>query len=724
MTVAIIHYHLGIGGVPNVIKSASRGLTKKGIKHVILCDDPPDPALEEFPIKQVEGLGYHAVGMQPDAEDVLIRMREVAKEALGEAPDVWHFHNHSLGKNAAMSRIVAMMAEQEDRLVLQIHDLAEDGRPENYALIQDAVRLYPFGGGIRYVFLNERDRKVLLNNGLSEEQAQLMVNPVVIPDEPSPQTEGDPILFAPVRAIRRKNIGELVFLAGLAPRGARIAVSRPPLGTRRVAIHETWKKFAAHQRLPIGFEVVGNYNPANGATSDFEDWVKHATHYITSSVAEGFGLPFIEAAAHGKPLIGRNIPHVTEQHKRHGIKAGSLYDQLLIPLEWVDVSMMRQHFVTTLERNYRNYGRILPKHVIEETFQNLIKGDWLDFGDLAEPLQQGVVERLNYAGCKDIPLAVVGEEKIPMREWFAQAIGKREPSVTRDQLKPYSEEVYADSLENLYGGLLEESHTQAKFLDAPSILSAHMAPDRFQYLCSAVPPKATVWSKYRAVIFDIYATLLIAPEGGVIQPDSGLDALMSEVLLQHGHYPPESPSQELHDAVTRYHEESEEKYPEVDLRQIWRGILNLDANADVNALVIALESQIRPSQLMPGAANFIRRLAHSGVSLGLLSNAQCNTLPSLGGIREFFAPELILLSYLEGKAKPSEELFRLMADRLATRGIKPEETLMIGNDPMQDITPAKAVGFKTALFTGHPDSYREGACKPDHEIREWPGSKK
>ena len=110
MTVAIVHYHLGIGGVSNVIQSASRGLTKKGIKHVILCDDPPDPDYEEFPIRQVVGLGYHAPGRHPDAEDVMIRMREAAVEALGEAPDIWHFHNHSLGKNAAISRVIAMMA--------------------------------------------------------------------------------------------------------------------------------------------------------------------------------------------------------------------------------------------------------------------------------------------------------------------------------------------------------------------------------------------------------------------------------------------------------------------------------------------------------------------------------------------------------------------------------------------------------------------------------------
>ena len=115
----------------------------------------------------------------------------------------------------------------------------------------------------------------------------------------------------------------------------------------------------------------------------------------------------------------------------------------------------------------------------------------------------------------------------------------------------------------------------------------------------------------------------------------------------------------------------------------------------------------------------IRRLAASGITLGLLSNAQSNTLSSLGGIADLFAPELTILSYQHGLAKPSAELFEILTDRLAGRGILPGEALFIGNDPLRDIVPAAAHGFKTALFTGHPDSIRPGACKHDFEIRRW-----
>ena len=46
-------------------------------------------------------------------------------------------------------------------------------------------------------------------------------------------------------------------------------------------------------------------------------------------------------------------------------------------------------------------------------------------------------------------------------------------------------------------------------------------------------------------------------------------------------------------------------------------------------------------------------LARSGLSLGLLSNAQSNTLSDLGGISDLFSPELTILSYQHGIAKPS-----------------------------------------------------------------------
>ena len=53
-------------------------------------------------VRVVEGLDYMDLS---DATDPLIlkeRMEEAARSVLGQLPDVWHIHNHSLGKNSVL----------------------------------------------------------------------------------------------------------------------------------------------------------------------------------------------------------------------------------------------------------------------------------------------------------------------------------------------------------------------------------------------------------------------------------------------------------------------------------------------------------------------------------------------------------------------------------------------------------------------------------------------
>ena len=173
--------------------------------------------------------------------------------------------------------------------------------------------------------------------------------------------------------------------------------------------------------------------------------------------------------------------------------------------------------------------------------------------------------------------------------------------------------------------------------------------------------------------------------------------------------------------MLRHHAAAGARFPKWICGVLWRELLGLELDTDVAPLVEVIEAAWHPARLMPGADEIIQQLARAGVSLGVLSNAQFTSLRSLGGTADLFAPELTILSYQHGIAKPSPELFEMLADRLAGRGISPDETLFIGNDPLQDIVPAAAHGFKTALFTGHPDSLRPGECTPDFVISRWSG---
>ncbi len=722
MRVAIVHYHLDPGGVTTVIKAASRALTDAGNRHVILTGPSRhDGGLGVSPLAvarasrpehlQIPHLGY-LLNSEITAEDLLESLRSAATSALGGQLDVWHFHNHSLGKNVLIADVVALLAEQGERLILQIHDLAEQGRPQNLPVLSACRKPYPFSPRIRYAFLNTSDLEIFTAAGLPLENTVLLPNPI------EPGTAGNAvtstILFAPIRAIRRKNIGELILLSALAPEGSYFAISRAPLNPDALAIHETWRKFVTKHQLPIEFDVVDRFAPAAGASADFRSWITHASHIVTTSVSEGFGLPFLESVAWEKPLLGRDLPHLTACH---GFPCGRLYQRILIPVDWIDLVILESHLTTTLERNFRLSGRPLTSVHIAAALNSLLHGDLLDFGNLPEPLQQGVIERLADKSHRAVPLVEIDAKTRPLVDWLAETIAIHTPSATPDRLEPWSLTNYQEKLVTIYQETGIQAATPLRFVPPAAILDACLAPENFHFLLSA-PEPVSAKTGFRAFVFDIYGTLLIAPSGGV-KPDPFTDPVLREIIRQAGYEPPVSPSSELHAAVLRHHAAAGISHPEIDLRSLWREILALPPDEEITQLVIELEATWHPARPMPGADAFIRRLARSGVSLGILSNAQCNTLTSLGDLSDLFAPELTLLSYQHGMAKPAPELFQLLADRLAGRGILPAETLYIGNDPLHDIVPAAEAGFKTTLFTGHPESIRAGDCTPDFILTDW-----
>lgn len=703
MKVAIVHYHLGHGGVSEVIATASRMMTCAGIQHVILAGPSSEPT--GLPLSIVEELGYAET---VDQDGLLERLRSSASARLGGPPDIWHFHNHSLGKNPAVPQVVARLAAAGERLLLQIHDLAEDGRPENAVRLTDRGHLYPVGWRIHYAFLNSRDRDRFIAAGLPESSAHLLPNPISTrPASPAPA--GAPLLLYPVRGIRRKNIGEILLLAALAPPGTRAAITRAPLNPDALKIHDGWRRFSEEMRLPVEFDVVNRLEPEEGAGSDFEAWISKATHLVTTSVSEGFGMAFLESIARGRPLLGRNLPHLTHDH---GIRAGQLYDRLHVPLEWIDEQTLRGCQREAMDGLWRAWDRQPPSL---DQFSEPI-----DFGNLPEVLQQRAIRKLNGPGMKLMPQVEIEGKIRPATEWLSDTLACREPTAMPGQLASFSPETYRCKLTGIYRQLMDPATGSSAALDPDKILDAYLTPDGFHFLTSpsAIRRPHPDFNTFRAIIFDVYGTLLSAPAGGV-KPDPAADKMLREILVRHGHSPLESPSTRLHEAVCRHHASAGVRYPEIDLRALWREVLSLPPDSDTSSLVIEMESLWHPSRLMPGLEQTLHDLATKGMALGLLSNAQCNTLPSLGKCAALFRPELNILSHEQGMAKPSPELFTLLATRLARHGIAPAETLYIGNDPLHDIEPAAACGFRTALFTGDKHSHRAGFCLPDFEISSW-----
>lgn len=240
----------------------------------------------------------------------------------------------------------------------------------------------------------------------------------------------------------------------------------------------------------------------------------------------------------------------------------------------------------------------------------------------------------------------------------------------------------------------------------------------------------------KAVIFDIYGTLLISAAGDV-GPDSAEDdeSAFSLALADGGWGSVPSAvigTRLLREEIDNIHADKKETgmiYPEIDIILVWKRVLTrlgfMVVDEEVNRIrltALSYECRINPVWPMPGLMETITSFKNSGIIMGVLSNAQFYT-PVLFEFlsRSSFADlgfnnELLLFSYKEGRGKPSLKLFKKLDERLNIMGIKSEQVLFVGNDMLKDIRPALAVGWKTALFGGDQRSLRWHRDKPGSDV--------
>lgn len=237
-------------------------------------------------------------------------------------------------------------------------------------------------------------------------------------------------------------------------------------------------------------------------------------------------------------------------------------------------------------------------------------------------------------------------------------------------------------------------------------------------------PRSGPLGGIRAVLLDIYGTLLISASGDIgasagdhrsqaIEETCKLFALDLSCAGQ-------SAIEDLDAEIARAHgmaRQQRTEFPEVDIVEIWQAVLPRIAGpetqrVDWRRFALEYEVRVNPVWPMPGVETVLSRLAASELVLGIVSNAQFftpllfpaffgKTLEQLG-----FDADLSYFSYEHRQAKPGRHLYRLAARELAAKGIQPEEVLYVGNDLLKDVAPAHAVGFRTALFAGDGRSLR------------------
>ena len=258
--------------------------------------------------------------------------------------------------------------------------------------------------------------------------------------------------------------------------------------------------------------------------------------------------------------------------------------------------------------------------------------------------------------------------------------------------------------------------------DVPALIRARSVP--LDARPTGVAPRLERLDGVKAVLFDVYGTLVISGSGDVgVNAAEDRSGAFSEACAAAGvlfDRPGGEGVDALRAAVESDHRLAKAEgveYPEVEIREIWQKALFLADNVRIDddaAARVSLEYECRtnPTWTMPHAADVLRELQSRGLLLGIVSNAQFFTphlFPAhLGDTLEGFGFNLDVRawSWEHGRAKPGTFLYDYAAFRLGEYAVEPGEVLYVGNDLLNDCTPAQQVGFRTALFAGDARSLR------------------
>ncbi len=385
MKIAVIHYHLKPGGVTTVIRRQIEGTGATHDFLLIVGEAPPDSGASTFQadIVCLPEIGYDAPGKPAcnDSAAAAAGIMAAIRKKWPDGCDLIHSHNPLLAKNKSFLSILDILHNKGIKLFLQIHDLAEDGRPNHYYSKQ------PYPTACHYGVINSRDLKILCDAGAHPKGVHLLPN--AVPPLPAVGPAGDKsddneVLY-PVRAIRRKNIGEAILLSLFFDNHKKLAITLGPNSPADIPAYRDWQSFVKQNNLPVTFEA--------SSRRPFPELAANARSIITTSISEGFGFSFLEPWTAKKPLFGRQLPDICIDFENKGIRLDHLYPRLSVPGDWLDRRQFQEKIQAAVNRADRAFGVVLAPDKVDALL-TLAQNDTIDFGLLDEALQKQVLARI------------------------------------------------------------------------------------------------------------------------------------------------------------------------------------------------------------------------------------------------------------------------------------------------------------------------------------------
>jgi hypothetical protein len=195
------------------------------------------------------------------------------------------------------------------------------------------------------------------------------------------------VILYPVRAIRRKNIGEAILWSLFFKNEESLSITLPPNSAADIRSYEVWKAFVKDLDLKVAFD--------QGLNVDFETNITAADSVMTTSITEGFGFSYLEPWLYGKLLWGRKLPDICHDFETKGVHLHHLYTRLRVPADWIDWRQFHAKWIRCVRRVCGQFNHHIDDRHIHAAFDACTRDGNIDFGLLDEESQQKAIVHLN-----------------------------------------------------------------------------------------------------------------------------------------------------------------------------------------------------------------------------------------------------------------------------------------------------------------------------------------
>jgi len=152
-----------------------------------------------------------------------------------------------------------------------------------------------------------------------------------------------------------------------------------------------------------------------------------------------------------------------------------LYQRLLIPRDWVDLTNVRRKIESGFSQLLAAYGRPAQPAGTDLACQSALIHDRVDFGRLDEALQERVIRCL---------MASAGmRSEISPDRLFAAGLTQKTIVQNHDVIsRIYSPDRYRQQLERVYGQVVKSEPGALDTISGETLLDQFLAPERFYLL--------------------------------------------------------------------------------------------------------------------------------------------------------------------------------------------------------------------------------------------------